>query len=271
MTETCAFIGDRDETLIAYLYDDIDAIARARFDAHLATCVVCRDELRALGGVRQQLARWAPPEPAFAAGRQTAVVDAASGSERGRESWWRDLPAWAEVAAALLFLGVAAGLANLNVHYDQTGLTVRTGWSSTQAPVRAPASEPRTAAVAPARADAVSRADLVALEQRLRGELRAASASARSASSGDAQLAHASNDADVIRRVRTMIDDTEKRQQRELALRIGEVLQDVNAQRQADLVRIDRNLGLVQNNLGVEVLKQRQSLNYLMRVNQVQK
>jgi hypothetical protein len=46
------------------------------------------------------------------------------------------------------------------------------------------------------------------------------------------------------------------------------VLRDVNAQRQADLVRIQRSLGLVENNLGVEVLKQRQSLNYLMRVNQ---
>ena len=71
-----------------------------------------------------------------------------------------------------------------------------------------------------------------------------------------------------MRQVHALIDETEKRQQRELALRIGEVLRDVNAQRQADLGRIDRSLGLVENNLGVEVLKQRQSLNYLMRVNQ---
>jgi hypothetical protein len=74
--------------------------------------------------------------------------------------------------------------------------------------------------------------------------------------------------ADLLGRVRALIDETEKRQARELALRIGEVWRDVNAQRQADLVRIDRSLGLVQNDLGVEVMKQRQSLNYLMRVNQ---
>jgi ubiquinone biosynthesis protein UbiJ len=83
-----------------------------------------------------------------------------------------------------------------------------------------------------------------------------------------ANVGTANGDADLMRRVRALIDETEKRQNRELALRIGEVLRDVNAQRQADLVRIDRSLGLVQNDLGVEVLKQRQSLNYLMRVNQ---
>jgi hypothetical protein len=46
------------------------------------------------------------------------------------------------------------------------------------------------------------------------------------------------------------------------------VRRDVHAQRQADQMRLDRSLGLVQNDLGVEVMKQRQSLNYLMRVNQ---
>ena len=41
----------------------------------------------------------------------------------------RDLPVWAQVAAALLVLGVSAGIANLDVRYDQSGLTIRTGWS----------------------------------------------------------------------------------------------------------------------------------------------
>ena len=38
-------------------------------------------------------------------------------------------------------------------------------------------------------------------------------------------------------------------------------MRDVTAQRQADLVKIDRTLGVVQNNLGVEVMKDRQRLN----------
>jgi len=40
-------------------------------------------------------------------------------------------------------------------------------------------------------------------------------------------------------------------------------MREVNAQRQADLVKIDRTLGTVQNNLGVEVLKNRQQLNQM--------
>ena len=63
----------------------------------------------------------------------------------------------------------------------------------------------------------------------------------------------------MLRRVRALVDESEQRQQRELALRVAEVLRDVNAQRQADLVKIDRSLGVVQNNLGVEVMKQRSS------------
>jgi hypothetical protein len=74
----------------------------------------------------------------------------------------------------------------------------------------------------------------------------------------------------VLRRVRALLDESEKRQQRELALRVAEVVRDVNAQRQADLVKIDRSLGVVQNNLGVEVMKQRQSLNLLYRASQRQ-
>ena len=65
--------------------------------------------------------------------------------------------------------------------------------------------------------------------------------------------------------MRGLLDESERRQQRELALRVAEVLRDVNAQRAADLVRIDRSLGIVQNNTGVEVAKQRELLNYLVR------
>src|SRR6185503_12201003 len=46
-----------------------------------------------------------------------------------KRSRMHDLPVWAQTAAALLFLGVSAGIANLDVHYDQSGLSIRTGWS----------------------------------------------------------------------------------------------------------------------------------------------
>jgi hypothetical protein len=66
-----------------------------------------------------------------------------------------------------------------------------------------------------------------------------------------------------VRRVRALIEESEKRQNSELALRIAEVMRDVHAERQADLVRIDRTLGAVQNNLGVEVMKTRQQVNQM--------
>jgi anti-sigma factor RsiW len=284
MTDMCGYPGDRDEALIAYLYDEIDPAARAVFGAHLATCVVCRDELRALGGVRQQLARWSPPEPCFVVNAREASAHAAAESairnphsairnphSAIRNGWWREIPAWAQVAAALLFLGVSAGIANLDVHYDRSGLTVRTGWSRAGTAQPVVTASGVSGARNPAAVPIATRDDLAALERQLRGEFRAAQTAPRTASAVDARpllTSSGSADADLMRRVRALVDDTEKRQQRELALRIGEVLRDVNAQRQADLVRIDRSLGLVENNLGVEVLKQRQSLNYLMRVNQ---
>jgi len=256
----CTALADRDEILIGYLYDEIDPAAREAFEAHMAACSTCRDEVDALRGVRRDLAQWTPPE------RRTSAFDARTApTPAERRAAWMQIPAWAQVAAALLFLGVSAALANLNIHYDSSGLTIRTGWLKTAGVVAAPP----TAQRANDRADSVNRADLVALEQRLRGELRTLQASGHAQSVDPPQQARtASADADVLRKVRGLVDDSEKRQQTELALRIGEVLRDIGAQRRADLVKIDRSLGLVENNLGVEVLKQRERVNYLMRANQ---
>ena len=41
----CSYSGDRDDVLVAYLYDEIDPVVRASFDAHIATCERCREEL----------------------------------------------------------------------------------------------------------------------------------------------------------------------------------------------------------------------------------
>ena len=259
MTQThCDYSGNRDEALVAYLYGEIEPAMRAMFDMHLTTCAVCRDELTALGDVRARLGRWVPPEhEPVAVGRLSPATDTA---------WWREIPAWAQVAAALLFLGVAVGLANVDIRYDRSGLSVKTGWLKRADPV---------GAVAPARSGEASapwRSDLAVLEERLRSELRAASPAATTVGSAEtpANRSPASLDAEALERVRALIGESERRQQRELALRVAEIVRDVNAQRQADLVKIDRSLGLIQNNTGVEVMKQRQLLNYLVRTSQRQ-
>ena len=200
---------------------------------------------------------------------------------------------WAQVAAALLVLGVSAGIANLDIRYDANGLSVRTGWSppsrdarvgepgppSRETRVGEPGQRPTPTSSGTARAPALVtstdaapwRADLAALERQLKNELHATQAAgAGMPGSAPALRAISASDADVLRRVRALVDESEKRQQRELALRVAEVLRDVSSQRQADLAKIDRSLGVVQNNLGVEVMKQRQSLNLLYRASQRQ-
>jgi hypothetical protein len=258
MTESfCEYSGDRDEALIAFLYDEVDPALRAAFEVHLTTCASCRSELDALRGVRTRLAQWAPPEPSFAVvSRQSPVGSRPSSVDTPGHQGWREIPVWAQVAAALLFLGVSAGIANLDVRYDSNGLAIRTGWSRPAAVVQPAIGQG---------SGGVSKADLTALEQQLRtewGTIQTASASTLAVPARSALT-----EADVLRRVRALVEESERRQQRELALRVGELVRDVNRQREADLVRIDRDLGIVKNTVGVEAQRNRQ---YLMRVNQRQ-
>jgi hypothetical protein len=115
-----------------------------------------------------------------------------------------------------------------------------------------------TAAAQPGEA-APWNADLAAVEARLRADLRESAAPLQPAT---ADAAGASPEA--LRRVRALVEESERRQQRELALRLAEAMREMNAQRQADLIRIDRNIGLVQNTTGREMMRQRsEMLNYL--------
>ena len=264
MTENiCQYSGDRDQAIVSYLYGDdggFDPAERAAFDSHLATCDRCRAELAAFEGVRASLGQWSPPEPAVS---DTHLWGPPSGGPIRLKpdptgSWWRDIPAWAQVAAALLFLGVGAGIANLDVRYDASGLQVRTGWSAVAPASGAPSNQPGGSAGS-AGNDVPSRADLIALEQRLRADLRPAPAAVTTAANPANVLSTG-----ALRRVRAVVDESERRQQRELALRLAEAVREVSAQRQADLVRIDRNIGAMQNNTGREMLRQRnEMLNYV--------
>jgi hypothetical protein len=253
----CGYTGDRESALMAYLYDEITPDDRNEFESHLATCARCRAELNSLRGVRRDLARWSPPS--FAGIHQLAADQPAADTppaSTGR--WWRDMPAWAQVAAAMVILGVSAGVANLNVHYDaQSGLNIRTGWSSSPravAPVSASLSD---------RQDASWRTELTALEGQLRAEIR--DLHAVPAGTPAAVRTATSNDPETLRQVRMLIEQSERRQQSELALRVAALSNEINMQRQTDLRRIDQNLGIFQDRTGVEVLRNRQKLDYLLQ------
>jgi putative zinc finger protein len=247
MDTTCSYRGNREEMLIAYLYDAAEPGERATFEAHLAGCMPCRQEIEELRLVRTELAQWAPPEPA--AGWLSSRATTYGGSTAIRRNWastLREIPAWAQVAAAVLVLGVAAGAANLNVKYDDSGLTVRTGWLSPSTNVVRPGPAAPTP-ISIAKTDAAPwRAELAALERQLRNDLQPAVATGRERDSAA--------DAALLRRVRALIEESEKKQMRELALRIAETTN----QRYADLRNIQLNFGSAASEMRSLALQQQE-------------
>src|SRR5437667_5854567 len=139
MIETMCTYPGRDDLLIAYLYDDIEPAERTAFGVHLTACGRCSRELAELRGVRSTLSVWTPPEPARATSGESRAT---SREPRAVGSGWHDIPAWAQVAAALLVLGVSAGIANVDVRHDNAGWTVRTGWARSPATLSTTATGP---------------------------------------------------------------------------------------------------------------------------------
>ena len=245
MIETfCNYSGKRDEMIVAYLYGEMEAEDRVVFDRHLVACAPCRAELGDLRDVRSELARSVSPElsahiPVEIPRPPVGVVPTV-----------RSIPVWAQAIAATLILGVAGGIANLDVSYN--GLSIRTGWRH---PVDANNAQPAATAVAQAQAPAPWTTDLAALERSLRSALDQRPALATAASS--------TSDEAMMRRVRQLVQESERRQESELALRMAEAVRELQMQRQADLVKIDRTLGLMQNRTGMEVMRTQRQMNSL--------
>lgn len=251
------------ETLVGYIYDELEQTERETFERHLAGCDACREEVAGLRATRAHLARWSPPEPDFALPRFR--VDRDEGV--APRSLLRLSPAWGLAAAAVLLLAVASAIANLEIRYGAEGLVVRTGWSRPEA--AAPVAQVSRDEAMPAAA-VVSSAQVQQLEQRVRDlETRppqnAPTAQAVSASSSRL------SDEELMRQVRGIVNQSESRQQRELALRLAQVVRDFDVQRQSDLVRVQQGLQQMQGLTDAELIRHRDalnSLNYMVRVAQ---
>lgn len=239
-----SFNCDDKQTLIAYLYDEVDTATRARVDAHLATCPRCAAEVRALGDVRLGLSQWAPPdaELGFAVVRKSGQPTA---HVLRPAQWWRTIPAWAQAAAAILVVAAGASLANLQIRSNADGFVVTTGWMA-----------PQPQAVPPAADDQQWRTALASLEEQLRSEIRSAREPA--AVRADARPV----DEATIRRVRQLLEASEQRQQRELAFRFAQFASEMDVLRRADAQRMTR--GLVQ--FDEQMFRQQQLLNNIVRI-----
>ncbi len=249
--------------LVGYLYDDCEPGERAAIDAHIELCGACAAEIAALQSARRRLASWTPPEAdlGFAISRSEATAPKpqnrarpeplVSREPRGMKPgpWFRQpMPAWAQAAAACLIFGVGMSLGVLR------GTT----------PSASPTQTVAAANTAPG-APTVTASDLASLEQRLRAEMAGLRPSAGVATTAAAQ---SGSNAQILAQVRALIDESEQRQQRELALRTAQVVRDFDAQRRVDLAQISSNFGQIEGLTGAEVREQRQMLNYLMRVSE---
>jgi len=259
MSET--FTCDDKDQLVVYLYGEMEADARRRVDEHLRICPACADELAGLTHVREELAAWAPPEADLGFAIVPASATAGGQGHVLRPSrWWAptSVPPWARAAAAVLVVAAGLSIANLQVRYGPEGLLVTTGWLAPAAPA---AAAPVQASPVSAPASADWRPALAALEASLRQEIQSSRSGAIPA---DAAVARG-NDI-TPRRIAELIEQSERRQRQELALRLTQFGRDLEVQRRSDLVRINKGFGQFEGRAGAEIARQRQMLDYIMRV-----
>ncbi len=242
--------------LVTYLYDECEPAERRAIETHLAICPVCAAEIATLSSTSLQLAAWTPP--ALDVNFRVVAEQRASTVVRPARWWQQPMPAWAQAAAAAVIFG--AGLS----------LGVVGGVTSGRSVVPAPAAAASALTEAAPPANVASRDDLESLTQRLRAEMsnmRAVPVSASTASSSSSPSVSGS-ESELLSRVRALIEESEQRQRRELALRTAEVVRDIDVQRQSDFTRIQRVFGQFEGTAGAEIQQQRQDLNNLIRVSQ---
>jgi hypothetical protein len=242
---------DSKELLVAFLYDELDPSTKRTFEAHIASCIECRDEIADLRATRGQIAMWTPPEPDLGF---RIVRGAAAPAPPLR---FRIAPAWGLAAAALLVLAVGAAIANLEVRYDAAGLSVRTGW---QHGVASPTAAPQSTAADVANVDWKAQAE--ALDRRLRDLEQSVAARPHSVQSASATDA---SDDEVAQRLRDIVNQSETRQQRLVAARLAELTRNIDAQRKLDLAVIDQGMTRLQNTSGAEVKQYRDAIQRLYR------
>jgi len=158
------------EALITYVYDECEPAERTSITSHVAMCPLCAEEVRALSDTRAHMASWSPPALPLGfqitrtgSDQSAKVLDfgaaVAPEPRSGEGGWWRrPLPAWAQMAAAVVIFAA--------------GMSVSAFRSSDEQPTRvdaAPATWP-VAERADTRTDdlSVTRGEFARLEARLR-------------------------------------------------------------------------------------------------------
>lgn len=241
------------ELLVSYLYDELQGSERKAFQHHLVSCRDCQEEVQGLRAARSHLDSWSVP--------QTVLGLQVAGAAPSR---FRVSPSWGLAAAAVLLLAVASAVANVEIKTGADGVTIRTGWGRE-------ASAPNTTAAV----DAASREEVAAVQQRLReveaslaaGQASAIGATPASLSSGGSTAgAERLSDAEIVRRVRQWIAESEQRQQQMLAARLVQVMREMQAEHSTDLVRLEQAINRSQGIWNDEIFRQREEMKQFYRL-----
>jgi hypothetical protein len=245
------------ELIVGYLYDELSASDRQTVDAHVAACPECRIELEELRATRMHLALWAPPEPELG----FRVIRGAAAAQPLPRRW---LPALGLAAAAVLVLAAAASLANIEVRYGNEGMTVRTGWGRQLQGGVAEGGGVATSDRLPEAPASVATGEFEALDRRLQ-EIEVALASGEPDAGVQTVSENGLSDAELLRRVRQMVNEAEARQETAFARRLLQVVRDVDNQRRADMALIQQGLAQYQGLTNAEIAQNRDMVSQLVR------
>jgi hypothetical protein len=252
------------EALITYLYDEGDTAEREAIAAHVMRCPSCTDEIESLRSTRVTLSAWSPPDASLGF-RVTRADERPEPVVLRPAAWWRQpLPAWAQAAAAVLIF--AAGMTLGGVRQPAPAAPVAEATRVAAPPAGAAPASARNEVVSPTPAQAaVSRDELVRLEQRLRA-LEASGAAAMRTQTVASRVS--ADDRALLQQVQALIDASEERQRRENITLVGRVVNDLDLQRRVDLRQIEDRFGRLHDTTGVALRQQNDAVNYLMRVSQ---
>jgi len=248
-------IADNHDALLDYLYEEGEPAERLKIARHLQECAACSVAVLEFQTVRGMLSEWRPPASQLGF---RIVQDEPAQPPTPHRAWWvpsSRVGVWAQSAAAVLLFAAGVAVSQLNIDYVDGALTVRTRSAESNAPaIRNASIELPPSATEPV-----------------------GSGVGQTATNNDtvvSGLSRTSTDdttEQLLQRVRAMIEQSEIRQQRELALRLSQVAREVDTQQKADLLRIQQNLGQFEMQTGAQIDQQQQIMDYLVRTSGGQK
>ena len=256
-------IADNQDALLDYIYDEGDPVERLKIAKHLQECASCSVAVLELKTVRGMLADWTPPSPALGfrivqdgqPSGPAVSAPSAAGSGVTRTAWHRWLGGsgwtWAQAAAAVMLFAAGMAVSQIRMEYRDGAVTLRTGSAQPSRPGFRGES-----IVLPADTASLTGAGLSPV-----------STAPRSVAFGGDQreavpTSAAESTEQLLQRVRAMIEQSEVRQQRELALRLSQVANEVETQHRADVLRMQQNFGQLEIETGAQ---QQQIMDYLVR------